>query len=210
MENKFLIANLSWNPYGWKRAYKNLKAGHQYVKKNPAHESLNFKFDKKDVDTEKDVFGYIQWTRNPVSFPGNGTIIFYSNNTDENKGQIVGIYSDVEILQERRKVKWEGFQNDILEFNIKANKKLSLLFPIPLDADPYKKAENRTRLVGQAGFSYYDISLAEQIIMDQLAELNKSGIQKNEFEKLKNIYRFVTGKEFEIDLINFGVAFPCP
>jgi putative restriction endonuclease len=202
MDNKFLIANLSWNPYGWRSAYINPKAGHKYAREYPGHESLNFKFDKKGIDTEKDVFGYIQWKYKPVNLPDNGIIIFYSKNTDEYKNQIVGIYSGVEILKENKQVKWKGFQNDLLEFNIKSDKKLSLLFPVPLDADLYKKMENKKRLVGQAGYSYYDISLAEQIIIDELAELNKSGIQKNEFDRLKNIYRFVAGKEFELDLIN--------
>ena len=202
MEDKFLIANLSWNPFGWRNAYINPKAGHKYAREFPGHESLNFKFDKKGVDTENEVFGFIQWQSKPVRFPDAGIIIFYSNNTDEHKGQIVGIYSEVEILKNRITVKWNGFQNDLIEFNVKANKRLSLLFPVPLDADSYKKAENRKRLTGQIGYSYYDVSLAEQIITDELVELNKSGIQKSEFEKLKNIYHFITGKEFELDLIN--------
>ncbi len=201
MEDKFLIANISWNPYGWRNTYINPRAGHRYVRGFPGHESLNFKFDKKGVDIDKEVFGFIQWKSKPVHFNNGGIIIFYSNNTDERKGQIVGIYSNVEILKKRKKANWKGFQNNLLELNIKAEKELSLLLPIPLDANLYKK-ENRKRLTGQVGYSYYDISLAEKIVKDELIELNKSGSQKIEFEKLKNIYSFITGKEFDSDFIN--------
>ena len=201
MTEKFLIANITWNPTGWRNTYINPKAGHKYAKEHPGHESLNFKFDKKGIDTVTEIYGFIQWTAKPKQFKNGGTIIFYTTNTDENKGQIVGIYSNAEILESRIKLNWKGFQNETLDLNIKAEKDLSLLFPIPLDANNYKKNE-KSKLTGQVGYSYHDIPLAEQIITDELIELSKSGTQKNEFEKLKRIYFSITGKEFNTDILN--------
>ena len=201
MTDKFLIANITWNPTGWRNTYINPKAGHKYAKEHPGHESLNFKFDKKGIDTATEIYGFIQWTAKPKQFKNGGTIIFYTTNTDEHKGQIVGIYSNVDILESRKKLNWKGFQDDTLDLNIKAEKDLSLLFPIPLDANNYKDNEN-SKLTGQVGYSYHEISLAERIISDELIELSKSGAQKNEFEKLKRIYFSITGQEFDLDILN--------
>ena len=201
MNSIFLIANISWNPTGWRNTYINPKAGHEYARTYPGHESLNFKFNKSGIDTKNDVYGFIQWTNKPKKFPKSGVIIFFSYNTDENKGQIVGIYSDVEILKKRKKTKWKGFQHNLLELNIKANKSLSMLFPIPLDANNYKE-NSKKRLTGQVGYSYYNIYLAERIIKDELIELAKSGIQENEFEKLSKIYFYISGREFDLKLID--------
>ncbi len=199
--NEFLIANISWNPTGWKSPYINPRAGHKYAREFPGQESLNFKFDKKGIDTNNKIFGFIPWKLKPVRFKNGGIIIFYSNNTDEHKGQIVGIYSNVEILKNRKHTNWKGLENNNLDSNIKAEKSLSLLFPVPLDANSYKEDKTK-RLTGQIGYSYYDISLAEKIVKDELIELVKSGAQKNEFNKLRNIYTYITGKEFDLDLIN--------
>lgn len=201
MIDKFLIANITWNPTGWRNTYINPKAGHKYAKEHPGHESLNFKFDKKGIDTATEIYGFIQWTAKPKSFKNGGTIIFYTTNTYEHKGQIVGVYSNVDILETRKKLNWKGFQDDTLDLNIKADKDLSLLFPIPLDANNYKDNEN-SKLTGQVGYSYHEISLAERIISDELIELSKSGAQKNEFEKLKRIYFSITGQEFDLDILN--------
>lgn len=201
MKHKYLIANISWNPTGWRNTYINPRAGHAYARKFPGHESLNFKFDKKGIDTSDNVYGFIQWKSRPVNFENGGIVIFYTNNTDEHKGQFVGIYSDVEILDEQPRIKWKGFQNDVLNLNIKADKKLSMLFSIPLDADVYKENKSK-RLTGQVGFSYCDIVLAERIIKDELIELSKSGYQKNEFEKLQNIYMYISGGIFNLSLVN--------
>jgi putative restriction endonuclease len=201
MKDTFLIANISWNPSGWRNTYINPRAGHKYARKHPGHESLNFKFDKKGIDTDQEIFGFIQWESKPVNFENGGIIIFYTNNTDERKGQIVGIYSNVEILKQRKKANWKGFQDNFLDLNIKAEKGLSMLFPIPLNANLYK-TESSKRLTGQIGYSYYNISIANKIVTDELIELNKSNVLKNEFEKLKRIYSFITGKSFELDFIN--------
>ena len=201
MKERFIIANISWNPTRWRDTRINPKAGHGYARRFPGHESLNFKFDKKGIDSKNNIHGFVQWKSKPVNFEHGGIIIFYSNNTDEHKGQIVGIYCNVEILDERLKYNWKGFENDILDLNLRADKNLSLLFPIPLNANTYK-TNSKKRLVGQVGFSYHDISLAERIVRDELLELQKSETLKSEFLKLKNIHSYITGNEIEFDIFN--------
>jgi len=200
-KERFIIANISWNPTRWRDTYINPKAGHEYARIFPGHESLNFKFDKKGIDNNKNIFGFVQWKYKPTYFVNGGIIIFYTQNTDERKGQIVGIYCNVEILVKRLKHSWTGFENNIIDLNIKAEKDLSMLFPISLNANDYK-SESKKRLTGQIGFSYHDISLAEQIVKDELIELQKSGMQETEFRKLKNIYSYITGSEFDLDLFD--------
>jgi putative restriction endonuclease len=195
-----IIANISYNPTGWRNLYLNPKASHSYVTENPGYESLNFNFDKEGADTFNDIYGFVQWTSDPIKFIKGGAVIFYSRNTDTNKGQVVGIYCNVEILHDRKYIDWNGFENNKVGFNLKANKELSMLFPIPLDDDNYKESKG-TRLVGQVGYSYYENEIAETVIKDELYELSKSGVQKNEFDKLKNIYSFLTGKPFDEDII---------
>ncbi len=204
MKKSVIIANISYNPTGWRNLYLNPKAGHSYATEFPGHESLNFNFSKKGVDTPSKTFGYVQWTSDPKNFKTGGTVIFYSRNTDTRIGQIVGIYCNVEILNERKYVNWKGFENNEIGFNLKANKDLSLLFPIPLNADYYKESKAK-RLVGQIGYSYYENEIAETIIQDELVELSKSGVQKNEYEKLKNIYSYLTGKTFDESVLDIDL-----
>lgn len=204
MKKPVIIANISYNPTGWRNLYLNPKAGHSYATEFPGHESLNFNFGKKGVDTTNKIYGYVQWTADPKNFKENGTVVFYSKNTDNRIGQIVGIYCNAEILKERKKVSWKGFENNEIGFNIKADKGLSLLFPIPLNAEKYKESKSK-RLVGQIGYSYYENEIAETIIKDELIELCKSGVQKNEYDKLKSIYSFLTGEIFNESLFDFDL-----
>jgi len=199
-----IIANISYNPTGWRNLYLNPKASHSYATKFPGHESLNFNFDKKGIDTSNEIYGFVQWTADPKIFIKGGTVIFYSRNTDTREGQIVGIYCSAEILHDRKYIDWKGFENNEVGFNLKANKELSMLFPIPLNAENYKESKEK-RLVGQIGYSYYESEIAETVIKDELYELSKSGVQKNEFEKLNNIYSFLTGKPFDENLIDFDL-----
>ncbi|KYG83886.1 hypothetical protein AWN68_00855 [Roseivirga echinicomitans] len=199
-----IIANISYNPTGWRSLYLNPKASHSYATEFPGHESLNFNFDKKGVDTSNEVYGFVQWTADPKFFNKGGTIIFYSRNTDTRKGQIVGIYCNTEILNHHKYIDWKGFENNEIGFNLKAQKDLSMLFPIPLDANNYKESKKK-RLVGQIGYSYYRNEIAEVIIKDQLYELSKSGVQKNEFDKLKNIFSFISGKSLDENIFDYDL-----
>jgi putative restriction endonuclease len=198
---KLIIANISWNPMRWRETFVNPKAGHEYARTHPGHESLNFKFDKKGIDTETHVYGFVQWKYPPQKLENGGVIIFYTNNTDENKGQIVGIYCNVEVFDNRIKWEYKGFENNQIHLNLRTDKSLSMLFPIALNANDYKAASNQ-RLTGQVGFSYHDISLATRIIQDELVELKKSGLQEDEFLKLKKIYTYITGENDGFSFLN--------
>lgn len=196
-----MIANISFNIFSWKGPYINPNAGHCYTTLYPGHESLNFKFDKKGIDTHEHIHGNFQWTDAPKKFKNGGTIIFYTKNTSENIGQIVGIYGNVTMLDNPIMLSWKGFERDEIGFSIKADRDKSLLFPISLDAEKYKISKSK-RLVGQAGFSYFDNNMAERIIKDELLELSKSGLVESEFLKLKSLYSFVTGVSFDESVLS--------
>jgi len=194
---RVIIANITWNKYGWRNIYVNPKAGHKYAREHPGHESLNFEFNKKGLDDEKNVYGFIQWTAAPTRLSKDAVIIFYSKNLETNKGEIVGIYGDAKILNKCKKTKWNGFENNELLSNIVAKKELSLLFPIPLKASKYYK--EKERLTGMVGYKYMPIKFAEEIIVDEIKELQKPGIRLEEYKKLKKIYSFVTGDKYTLD-----------
>jgi hypothetical protein len=172
-----IIVNITWNPSGWREIYINPKAGHRYAKEHPGHETLNFKFDKKKLDTEKRIYGYVQWTHPPKDFTNSGIVLFYSKNLELNKSQIVGIYCDTKIYPTAIKTNYKGLKNDELLSNLEASKNISMLFPIFLNANNYSDK----RLVPQIGFTYKDKKFAEQIIKDEINELKKSNIKLEDF-----------------------------
>src|SRR5690606_128383 len=173
---------------------------HKYAKENVGGESLNFNFNKKTVDTEKYINGFVQWKDAPTQFEKGGLIIFYTKNTDENKGQIVGVYGKAETFREVRKLK-VPFQKNVYWINIKAERDFSILFPLPLDANNYKE-NSRDRIVGQIGFTYSDKEFAEQILFDELTELSKAGTNERDFKKLVAIYEYYTGKKFKLTFVS--------
>ncbi|MEA5001675.1 MAG: AAA family ATPase [Endomicrobiaceae bacterium] len=187
-----MLANITWNPYGWKSLYVNEKAGHKFVREHPGHESLNFDFDKKGIDTENKIYGFIQFSPFvPTRFAKNGIIVFYTRNLDENIGQIVGIYGKANNIPVR-KTHFDGFQNDQYATNIEADKDFSLLFPVYLLADKYKA--NDKKMMSQSGFKYKKFDFLKQIIEDEIKELSSNDESKNkyaiELEKLNNIYQY--------------------
>ncbi len=194
--NKVITANITWNNSGWRRnIYVNPKAGHKYARKHPGHESLNFEFNKKGLDNEQNVYGFIRWTKAPKRLSNMAVIIFYSRNLETNDGEIVGIYGDAEILEDTKITKWNGFETDELLSNIVAKKELSLLFPIPLKSSKYSEGK---RLVPQVGYTYKSIEFAEKIIIDEIKELQKAGMKLDEYKKLQKIYKFITGHEYTL------------
>lgn len=190
-----IIVNITWNPHHWRELYVNPKAGHRYVKKYPGHESLNFYFEKKGIDTENKIYGYFQSTNQPSDkkFKEGGVVVFYTNNTDKNKGEIVGIYCNAKLLNPPKEAKYKGFQNDRLYLNIEADRKFSMLFPIFLDSKKYFNG----RVVGQVGYGYISTDLVREIIEDEIKATIKVGQLFSETQKLCEIYKFVTGKEYE-------------
>lgn len=192
--SRFIIANVTWNESGWRSIYVNPRAGHRYAREHPGHESLNFDFNKKGLDTDQNIFGYVQWRGAPRKFQNGGMILFYSKNLKNGRNEIIGVYGHAEILKPYGETKWKGFEADKLISNIKADKELSILFPIPLNADKYS---NNKRLVPQAGLKYIDLQLASRIISDEIEELKKSGIRQEEYLKLTKIFEYVTGSKYE-------------
>ncbi|MFZ3076885.1 MAG: HNH endonuclease [Candidatus Aenigmatarchaeota archaeon] len=205
MEEKrqeFIIANITWNKSGWRSPYVNPHAGHRYARDHPGGESLNFDFNKKMLDNDKEVFGFIQCTYPPKYLAEKSIIFFYSKNLENRKGEIVGIYGNARFLEKYKETKWSGFENNKLLSNIVGEKELSLLFPIALDAKKYSNMYyNGKRLVPQVGYRYKDVNadIAKTIICDEIEKLQVSGITKDEYEKLTKLFKLVTGEEYSID-----------
>jgi putative restriction endonuclease len=196
-QTPLIIANITWNPDGWRNTYINRHAGHRYVREAPGHESLNFKFDKP-IDKNGKIHGYIQWTNPPKKFSVGGVIIFYTRNLKTNKGEIVGIYGNADIIRPPIKISYPGFEKNILWANIKADERLSMLFPSPLSEKKCKQALNTKRLVPQVGFRLVeDQALVKTIICDEIIALKRSGIRYDELKKLVSIYEYVTGEPYK-------------
>lgn len=199
--SNILLVNITWNPNGWRdNTYVNPKAGHSYARKNPGHESLNFKFDKKGIDTNKYIYGYSERQNSPKTFEQGGLIIFNSLNTELRFGQIVGVYGKAEIIEETS-FKVKGFKYNKYTPNLRAEKQFSILFPIPLTAGNYKQHSSEV-LVGRPGFAYKDISFAEKILYDELIELSRTGILESEYKKLIEIYENYINKKFKLPFIS--------
>jgi hypothetical protein len=196
-----LLANITWNPQGWRNTYINPRAGHGYARQHAGHESLNFKFDKQGIDTEKFIHGFVQWTNSPINFQDGGLIIFYTRNTDAHRGQIVGVYGKAQIIEPQKHFTLKGFQNNRYSINIRAEKRYSFLFPVPLSADNYK-TNSSNRMVPQVGFTYKDNRFAEQILYDELLELSNSGILQSDYKKLSDIYEYYTSKKFKLPYLS--------
>src|ERR1700680_4250117 len=99
--SNILLVNVSWNPNGWRNININPQSGHSYARTYPGHESLNFKFDKKGIDSNKLIYGYAQRKHLPKSFDKGGLVIFNSKNTEIHSGQIVGVYGNAEAIEEK-------------------------------------------------------------------------------------------------------------
>ena len=191
MKRSVIAANITWNRYRWQKAYVDPRAGHSYARTYPGHEALNFYFDKRGVDTKSHIHGYSQWKHYPTKYIDGGYVIFYTRNLDSNENQIVGIYGDTKILNPPQSSPRKGFENNELLYNLKASRKLSLMLPLPLDANKYSKG----RMVGQIGFSYYDEQLVKKIVSDEYQALKSAGnFPYNSYSILNDIYFRITGK----------------
>lgn len=194
--SRFAVVNITWNPYGWRSPYTNPKAGHAYVKKHPGHESLNFKFDKKNLDDEKHVFGYIprgQYLRRLIE---PGIIFFFTRNYEIGRNEIVGVYGNASMI-EPKSTKIREFRNGKLWSTMKAEREKSILFPIHLDARGYyPRGKGKRWAGGQAGIAYIKEKLAARIINDEIQALDRSGgMRKDELDKLYSIREMITGEK---------------
>ena len=193
-----IIANITWNPDGWRNIYINPKAGHRYARESPGHESLNFLFNKMN-DINGRIHGYVQWTNPPKKFEEGGIIVFYSHNSKTGNGEIVGIYGNARIIKPPIKIDYKGFENNQLVQNIEADEKYSMLFPIPLSDEVVKKALNlKSRLVPQVGFRKIEqIEILKVILREEILQLKRSGIRLDEQKKIESIYEFAIGESYD-------------
>ena len=187
-KSRFIIADITWNPHGWRKIYRNTKAGAKPVQTYPGNESLNFDFNKKELDSEQYVFGYSKWTRYPRKFEEPGIIFFFTKNLDEDQNYIIGVYGNASVIKPPKPTKWNGFENDVLHSTLKAEKEKSILFPVYLDADKYKDYSGWDRLVGQFGMRYISQELAVKILADEIEKVRALGdAGKKELDKLYSI-----------------------
>lgn len=134
----------------------------------------------------------------PQRLSKKAVIFFYTKNLDSYENQIVGLYGNAQILDTPKKTRLAKFQHHNLHSNIRAERNLSLLFPVPLDADKYSRGK---RLVPRVGFTYVDANLAKKIISDEIARLKHAGLTRAEYNRLARIYKFVTGEKFATESI---------
>ena len=156
-QSKFMVVNVAWNHSGWARLEPNPKIGFGYVKRpNSAafspHEALNFDFCKKNIDTDDAVFGYFQTRGIPRKFVNGGLIFFWSKSTVDRRGYFIGVYGNAEILNQLKKHKYPGFENDQFWANIRGEKKLSCLFPCYVEDSAY--ITYGKRLIYRSNFTY--------------------------------------------------------
>ena len=148
-----MLVNIAWNHSCWTQQELNTKVGFGYDRYAfPPHESLNFDFSKKGIDTDNEVFGYFPTRGIPRKFVNGGLIFFWSNNTDNKKGYFIGVYGNAEVLNELKKERYPGFETGEFLGNIKGDKRLSCLFPCPVDDSAYKT--DGKRLIYRANLTY--------------------------------------------------------
>lgn len=155
--SSFVIVNVAWNHSGWARLEPNPNVGFGYAKNYgkgafSPHESLDFDFSKKGIDTNDTVFGYFQTKGTPRRFVTGGLIFFWSKNTDDRKGYFIGVYGNARVIDPKRVWKHAGFETGEFWSNIQGEKKLSCLFPCPVEDSGY--VPNKKRLIYRSNLSY--------------------------------------------------------
>ena len=157
-QNKFMLVNVAWNHSKWAQLEPNPKANFEYTKSAFApHESLNFEFLKEGIDDNETVYGYFQvvgvgLSGVPRKFAKGGLIIFWSSNTDDRKGYFIGVYGNAGIIDPIMKKEYHGFKEGKFWANIQGEKRLSCLFPCPVEDSSYR--DNGNRLIFRSNLSY--------------------------------------------------------
>ena len=199
-KSRFFIGNIVWNKFQWHQVYIESRSGMSYGKDKPVHECRNFDFNKKGIDDDKHVFGYVPyttgWPRQLV--PEDVVMFLYTKNLDTRNCEIVGIYGGYENVEPEKRIPDSRFHEGKALFNVKAEKKNSILFPIPLDDKKYCRMMNTNRLVPQANLKYIDKKLAETIITDEINALRESGTELGQHQKLFHIYEYITGRKYKV------------
>ena len=161
--SRFVLVSIAWNKYGWRAIDAESTTGHRYTQDMPGHESLNFKFDKENLDDRTYVYGYSPGMRRRTpGFLQPGIVFFYSKNYDTGSAHIVGVYGNARRIEEKET--WvDGFDHEMLVSNIVAEREYSVSFPNYPEAQTYK-TESMVRLMPQGGIRYIDRATAKRIM----------------------------------------------
>lgn len=182
MPRSLLFANISWNPYSWTTPYSDKRAGHRYAKDHCGHESLNFKFDKDGLDDKDYVYGYFQYTKRPIQLGNDSIVVFVSKNFNDSENYIVGMYGNATLLERNAETTWVGFENNILQSNIRGDRKVSCLLPIFIRCTDYSSK----RMTSQAGFVYGERIEAKAILEMAIRSAENEDI---DYSEVLEIYR---------------------
>ena len=184
--SRFVMASLTWNKYRWRRMDEESPTQHSYAKSGPRHESLNFVFDKRGVDDDVCVYGYMPGAnRNTPGFDQPGIIFFHSTNHAKHTRKIVGIYGNASRIRGREVDDVDGFDGPMF-FNIVAHKRYSMLFPTYLDLDGYLD----TKKIRRAQIKYVDEDVAKRIIEDEMNVCKR----REDIDKLGLILRLASSQ----------------
>ena len=166
------MAGLAWNENQWQAIDTESPTGYGYAKENPGHESLNFVFNKHDIDDDTHVCGYMPGARMKMpGFEAPGFIFFHSTDYRHKKRKIVGIYGNAARVEEFGNEDVDGFDGELI-LNIKAEKRYSMLFSEHLDMGNYFDLNQFRR----ANIVYMGKEKAEEIIGDEVDACRKKGM----------------------------------
>ena len=138
--------------------------GHGYTQDNPGHESLNFVFDKSDIDDASHVYGFMPGASTGMpSFEQPGIIFFHATNYMNHTRKIVGVYGNAYRIDAWKVNVVNGFDGPMY-FNIMADQQYSTLFQVYLDLGSYFD----TKKFGRAEIVYASEGEARRIIEDEI------------------------------------------
>ena len=183
--SRFALVSIAWNENYWKAIDTKSTTGHGYTQDKPGHESLNFKFDKKNLDDQTYVYGYSpgMQSRTP-SFLQPGMIFFYSKNYDRDSDHIVGVYGNARRLDTDRETSVDEFKHEKLVSTIVAEKEYSALFPNYLNAQTYK-TESMIKIMPQGSIRYINKETAKRIMVDAVKGV--TGVDAQRLQRIGNL-----------------------
>lgn len=158
------MVNIAWNKHEWKKVDIESPTSFSYTKNKPGHESLNFKPTKIDQDSPY-IFGYTPGFIQKRNLIQPGVVFFFSKDIKTDKRFIVGVYGNVEQINEEHNV--PDFKGTLCT-NMRAEEKYSMEFPEYLNADRYREPE-WNRIMTQANIRYIKQDTARKIIADEFS-----------------------------------------
>ena len=183
LPSRFVMAGLAWNKNQWQAIDTESPTGYGYAKENPGHESLNFVFDKRDIDDDAHVCGYMPGARMRMpGFESPGFIFFHSTDYRRKARKIVGIYGNATRIEEFGNDGVDGFDGELI-LNVKAEQRYSMLFPEHLDMGNYFDLSRFRR----ANIVYMGKKKAEEIIGDEIDACRKKGMDTSKMRGILDL-----------------------